>query len=419
LDKNRDDSGHGGETTVIRALSRADWLNRDRVLAWSGVLLTLEAILLVVTLLWSYGFFPSIGAPSPTDFVSFYAAGKLTLAGTPALSYVRSAHAAAETAAIGLGHPYVYFYYPPTFLLWCAPLALLPLRAAFLVFEASSLGAWLLVANRILREPGWTWIVPVLAYPAVIWTLFLGQNAFVTAALLGATTLLLDKRPIVAGITLGLICYKPQLALIAPIALAAGGFWKTFGAAALTVALCVFLSAILFGTGIWPEFITALKGSGAVYNSDVTLGTYITSYGAVRILGGSPALGWLIQLVVSSIAAGAVAWIWRRNSDSAVRSAALASGMLLSAPVALMYDMTLLMVAMAWLVRVGRDTGFLAWEKLTLAFCFLVPSMSLWMAQAFHVPIGPLAPGAILILCLVRAVRGNLATEKRRLTLPA
>jgi hypothetical protein len=407
---------------VIRGLSRADWLNRDRVIAWTGVLLTLEAILLVVTLLWSYGFFPSLGASNPTDFVSFYAAGKLTLAGTPALSYVRSAHAAAETAAIGLGHPYVYFFYPPTFLLWCAPLALLPLRAACLVFEASSLGAWLLVANRILREPGWTWIVPVLAYPAVIWTLFLGQNAFVTAALLGATTLLLDKRPIVAGITLGLICYKPQLALIAPIALAAGGYWKTFGAATLTVTLCVILSAMLFGTGIWPEFFAALKGSGSVYNGDVTLGTYITSYGAVRVLGGNPALGWLVQTAVSFIAAGAVAWIWHRKPRTAVQSAALASGMLLSAPVALMYDMTVLMVAMAWLVRDGRKTGFLAWEKLTLAFCFLVPSVSLVMAQAIRVPIGPLAPAAILILCLVRTVRGNFSTiseEMRRLTVPA
>src|SRR5215469_1963000 len=108
--------------SVIRAISRADWLTRDRILAWSGVLLTLEAIVLVVTALWSYGFFPRIGASSPNDFISFYAAGKLALAGTPALSYVQSAHAAAEIAAIGHDHSYVYFYYPPTFLLWCAPM---------------------------------------------------------------------------------------------------------------------------------------------------------------------------------------------------------------------------------------------------------------------------------------------------------
>lgn len=397
-----------GAIIVIRAISRADWLNRDRVLAWSGVLLTLEVAFLILAALWSYGFFPSAGAP-PTDFVSFYAAGKLALAGTPELSYVQSAHAAAEVAAIGHGHPYVYFYYPPIYLLWCAPFALLPLRAAFLAFEASSLGAWLVVANRILRLPGWAWCVPVLAYPAVIWTLFLGQNSFVTAVLLGLVTLQLDKRPITAGILLGAVCYKPQLALMAPIALAAGGYWRAFGAAALSVGFWIIVSAGLLGLDAWHDYLAALGGSGAVYNGQVTLGAYITPYGAVRVLGGSAVQGWVVHAVVSIVAAGAVAWIWHRRADVGVRSAALVSGMLLSAPVALMYDLTLLMIAMAWLVRVGRNTGFLAWEKLTLVFCFLVPLASLFVGQFLHVPLGPLAPAAILVLCLVRTARANSA----------
>jgi len=386
-------------------ISRADWLDRDRVLAWCGVLLTLEAVLLGVAALWSYGYFPSLGVSSPTDFVSFYAAGKLAALGTPGLSYVHGAHAAAEAAAIGPGHSYVYFYYPPTFLLWCMPLALLPLRGAFLVFEAASLGTWLLVAHHILRVRGWSWCVPVLAYPAVIWTLFLGQNAFVTAALFGATSLLLDKKPGVAGIMLGLICYKPQLALIAPIALAAGGHWRAFGTAALTVAFCVALSAALFGADIWNAYLTAFKASGEVYNGQVTLGTYITSYGAIRVLGGNAVMGWTIQAGISIITAALVAWIWRRNPDIAVRSAALAAGMLLSAPVALMYDLTLLMVGMAWLVRLGRNSRFLPWEKLALFFCFIVPLVSLFLAQTVHIPLGPLAPAAILALSLRRTIR--------------
>jgi Glycosyltransferase family 87 len=392
----------------MHMFARADWIHRDRVLAWSGALLTIEAALLALGAFWSYGAFPSVGASNPTDFVSFYAAGKLALSGSSTLSYVHTAHAAAEVAAIGYGHPYIYFYYPPTFLLWCASLALLPPLVAFLSFEALSLGAWIVITNRILRASGWRWIVPTLAYPAVGWTLFLGQNSLLTAALLGATTLLLDDRPILAGIMLGTICYKPDLALVAPIALAAGGHWRAFGAASLTVAFWIVLSIGLFGIHIWLDYWKALTGSAVVYNTRVTLWLYITPYGAVRVLGGGARLGWIIQAGIAGIAASMVAWIWRRNPGTAVRSAALASGMLLTAPIALMYDLMILMVAIAWLVRIGRKSGFLKWEKLILCFCFVVPLVSPLLGEKIHVPLGPLAPAAILALCLKRTVRPNL-----------
>ncbi len=74
-----------------------------------------------------------------TDFVSFYAAGRLAAAGTPALAYNRAAHYAAEAADEPAGSPYNYFYYPPIFLLPCAALVRLPYIAAFLLFEAATL----------------------------------------------------------------------------------------------------------------------------------------------------------------------------------------------------------------------------------------------------------------------------------------
>jgi hypothetical protein len=79
--------------------------------------------------------------------------------------------------------------------------------------------------------------------------------------------------------------------------------------------------------------------------------------------------------------------------------------MLLTAPLALMYDLLLLTVSIAWLVRTGTATGFLPWEKLVLFFCFIVPLVSRYLGQATHIPLGPLAPAAVLAVCLVRTAR--------------
>jgi hypothetical protein len=292
------------------------------------------------------------------------------------------------------------------YLLWCAPLALLPYMAGFVLFQAATLGAWLVVMRRILCSPDWGWCVPMLAYPAVFWTLGLGQNSFLTAALLGATTVLLDERPLVAGVLLGMLCYKPHLALLAPVALAAGGRWRTFGAAAVTVAALVGLSVALFGIDTWRDYLMALAGSQAVYETgQIDLAGFVTPYGAARVLGAGAGAGRVLQGAAFLLAAAAVGWIWRRDPGPAERSAALAAGILLSIPLALVYDMMLLTVAIGWLVRAGRGSGFLPWEKLVLVFCFLVPLVSRHFGQATHIPLGPLAPAALLALCLVRTMK--------------
>ena len=390
-------------------LSRADWLDRDRIIAWGGMLLAFETLFLGFMVLWHHDVFVPVDPPSSTDFVSFYGAGKLALAGTPALVYNQIAHAAAEVAATSPGIPYQFFFYPPVYLFWCIPLALPSFMTGFVLFQAVTLGAWLLVMGRILCSPGWAWCVPMLAYPAAFWTLGVGQNAFLTAALLGGMTLLLDKRPIGAGVLLGMLCYKPHLALLAPAALAAGGRWRTFGAAAVTLAACVGLSVALFGVDTWRAYLNALAGSQAVYESgQIDLAAFVTPYGAARVLGAGARAAQVLQAVASVLVAITVGWIWRRDRGPAERSAALAAGTLLSVPLALIYELTLLTVAIAWLVRAGRATGFLPWEKLVMLFCFLVPLVSRHLGQATHIPIAPLAPAALLALCLVRTLRARL-----------
>ena len=359
--------------------------------------------------------FSHLSTPLATDFVSFYAAGRQALAGAASQVYAHMAHHAAEEAATAPGMPYVYFYYPPIYLIWCELLALPPEPAAFFLFQAASLSAWLLTMRSILRVEGWSWLLPpppppILAFPAVFFTLLTGQKAFVITALLAALTILVDKRPVLAGVMLGSMCFGLHLVLLVPVALAAGGYWRTFVSASVTVIAWVAISIALFGGDIWRDYVNLLASSGAVYEGGlVDLNTYVTSYGAVRVSRRRSCPGACRpsrrHAAGKSSPSG---WIWRRKPELAIRSAALAAGMLLSAPIALMYDLLLLTVSIAWLVRLGRRTGFLPWEKLTLFFCFFVPLVSRYLSQGLHIPLG-----AWLLAAVPRA--GVLAEDPPRI----
>ena len=95
--------------------------------------------------------------------------------------------------------------------------------AAFLVFEAATLILYLIVVRRTVGERSFTALVPLLAFPAVFQTLGLRQNTFLTAALFGAGTIDIDRRPVIAGLFFGALCDDPHLGLLVPLALLAGG----------------------------------------------------------------------------------------------------------------------------------------------------------------------------------------------------
>jgi hypothetical protein len=71
----------------------------------------------------------------------------------------------------------------------------------------------------------------VMAAPAVMINLVSGQNGAFSAAILAGGLMLLDRRPVLAGLLLGLLCYKPQLAVLVQVALVASGRWRTAFAA--------------------------------------------------------------------------------------------------------------------------------------------------------------------------------------------
>jgi alpha-1,2-mannosyltransferase len=395
---------------LIDGARHARWLTRERIIAGGQALLLIELTILVLLALWQHGVITDQISRTSSDFVSFYAAGKLALAGTPALAYDQAAHFLTEQRFTVEGAPYQFFFYPPVFMLLFAPLALLPYYLAFYVFEIATLAAFLFTMRRIVREPGWLWAGPVLAFPAIFWTFGLGQNAFLTAALFGGFTLSINRRPALAGVLLGLLCYKPHFGLLAPIGLACGGHWRAFLAAGATVACLVMLSVALFGVDTWQAYLSAFAGSDAVYASGrIDYAGIVTPFGAARLLGFAPSASYLVQAVITGCMALLVAVTWWRRPGQSLSAATLLSATLLAVPLALLYDKLLLLVAIGWLARDARRNGFLPWEKTVLLAVWLGSMAEYAIGSAFNLPLGPLISFAILLLALRRVERAMVA----------
>jgi len=379
-------------------------LDRDRVLAYCRILLAVEIAVFLFLVAGTHGLIVPLTGPTSTDFLSFYAAGDLADAGTPQLVYDQAAHEAAEQRITAPGVE--YRYYPPVFLLLCAALARLPYLAAFIAFEAATFALYLIVMRRILAGRGWAVVIPILAFPPLFWVLGLGQNSFLTAALFGAGTLWTDRRPILAGLCFGALCYKPHFGLLVPVALLAGCHWRVLGAAFGSAAALCALSLILFGWETWHGFFAAAAVSHATYESGrINLGALVTPFFGVLLAGGTPQAACIAQIAATLGAGSFVAIVWRRGLALPIRAAALTAATLVAIPVALMYDLMLAGIAAAWLVR--DPAGLVGREKVVLAALFVLAMISPGLAEALHLPFGPIVALSLLALTAVRTLPGR------------
>jgi alpha-1,2-mannosyltransferase len=387
-------------------------LERRRLYLLCRILLVVEVTLFLFLAAGTHGLIVPLPKPTSTDFVSFYAAGTLADAGSPELAYDRAAHFAAEERATQPGIVYNFFYYPPVFLLLCAALARLPYILAFVVFEAATLGFYLFVMHRILLERGWSVLAPLLAFPPVLWTIGLGQNGFLTAGLFGAATLLVDRRPMIAGLLFGALCIKPHFALLVPVALVAGGRWRAFAAAIGGAACLCLLSLIVFGWPTWYAFLTAAAGSRDVYASGrIPFGGFVTPFGAAMLVGASRAFAGTLQAGATLVAAGLVAWVWRRALPLPIRAASLASATLVAVPLALFYDLVLAGVAAAWLLKGAGKYGLPEWGKLGLVGLYVLSLNPRGIAAAWQLPLGPFIAVALMALTIAAALRDTSARD--------
>jgi hypothetical protein len=341
------------------------------------------------------------GRGLPTDFVNVWAAGRMALAGEAAGAYDWPTHKAMEVMA--LGHPfdgYFGWHYPPTFLFVAAALALLPYIAAHTLWSFGTFAVYLAGTRGIVGErAGW---MLAAAFPAVLGNFVAGQNGFLSAALLGGALLMLVERPILAGTLLGILTFKPHLGLLVPIALIAGGHWRAFVSAGTVAALLTVASAAAFGIDAWLAFVANIGHTSQAFLSDgwADWGKLQTAFGLTRVFGGPESVAWTIQAIVALVAAIAVFSVWRDRVGYDIKAAALATGALAATPYLYMYDLVVLAVPLAFLLRSARATGFLSYEQAGIGLAGL-------LVLIFPLLTAPVGFAAVVVVAMLVARRAR------------
>ena len=200
----------------------------------------------------------------------------------------------------------------------------------------------------------------LLLCPAAAFTVCLGQNTFVTCALLLAGFGTVRRRPILGGALLGIVTYKPQLCLMVPVALIAARQWKALAAAAGAALLLAAASVALFGIEPWRAWIALMTEPNAVYTQWETIarinGQSIYTY--TSLLDESAALANFVQAAAAVGAAGCVFWCYRRPMADDLRLAVLLAATILAAPHVIDYDTLLLGIAATLFFVRGYADGF-------------------------------------------------------------
>jgi alpha-1,2-mannosyltransferase len=397
---------------IWQALRSGEWLTASRVRAYCLILLAFAGLAVIGWIALSHDLVDRNGKPIGTDFSSFYAAGALALEGRAADAYNMALHHAREQQLFGPDTPFYSWLYPPSFFLVAAPLALLPYALALAAWQGLTFAFYLAVIGAILRPArqqhgaiGRLWLPVATAFPAVFINLGHGQNGFLSAGLLGAALVALPRRPLVAGVLFGLLSYKPQFALVIPLALVAGRQWRTVFSAAVTVIVLVGASAVLFGLDAWTAFFASTEISRKVLLEEGNVGfeKLQSTFAAIRLWGGGVTSAYMAQTAVSVLTVAATAWAWYAGRDYAIKAALLIAATALASPHVLDYDLMLLAPALAFFVAARPDARFGDYEISLLAFVWIAPLLSRSIAGVSYIPLGLFAELAFCALVLRRA----------------
>jgi alpha-1,2-mannosyltransferase len=337
------------------------------------------------------------------DYVSFYAAARLALEGHPERAYDWSSQREmqrqiTESVKGGDGYrEYAIFPYPPTYLTILTPFASVPYRLSLFAWLGLTAAVYLAAVYSITRS--WRSLVFAAAYPVALAIIIYGQNAFLTAGLIGLALSKLNTRPWMAGVLVGVLSFKPQLGLAFPLVLFASGRWVAFFSAALTAVASVALSIVLFGTKTWEAMlgVSALNRSMLLDQGGVDFAQIETLFGALRYFDVSIGLAYTAQGALACLVAIALIWLWRSAVEYEFKAAGCIAATLLMTPFILPYDLLAVIPAVAFLVRRALRDGFRPYERAVLVLVILSPVASV---LAVRTPVFLAGPLGLLLLFL-------------------
>src|SRR5579859_49088 len=320
------------------------WFSEARLTLYLAGVLLVYADLVVMAYFHHWWFISAEGKPAAADFVFLWAGGHLAMQGQAAAVYDWMAIKNAEIAILGHSFSgYFAWLHPPMLLLVVAPLSLLPYMPSWFLWDAVTALFFVWAISRIHRHR--TSLLISLSAPASLWCASIGQDGFLTAGLIAATLAYLEDNPVLAGVFLGLLTYKPHFGVAFPFVLLLTGRWRAFASASVTTLVFAGVSLLVFGTDTWVAFL----GSMAKTTDFLLIGgprwTMLQSiYAYAHGLTGKDSIAWVAHVAVALGVIAIMIWAWRQPISYDVKAALLGTAALLVPPYVFAYDTVILAV---------------------------------------------------------------------------
>ena len=257
------------------------------------------------------------------DFTFYVAAARIGVSrGWPSIYDLSIQQTELDAIGSGIKVAELARYISPPPVAWLAlPLVPLPYEVGYWMWSALLLIA--LVWTWYLAAPGGPWrlvhLAAAIAWLPVIYGLQLGQPAlFVALGVAGCYVLLQAGRPFWAGMALGALALKPQLAFLVPAALLLSGRTRAFWGSVVALGVLAGASALALGPSGIADYEARLNFAASVpVNRELTLAPLIGNLAVTRAIQFAIAL-WALFL----------AFRFRRRGNEWVLVPALVGGML-------------------------------------------------------------------------------------------
>lgn len=330
------------------------------------------------------------GFPIGHDFVNLWVGARAALGGHPSSVFAFAAYQAQLRAIFG-SVPAHDWSYPPHLFLFIWPLGLLPYLWAYAAWSVAGLAVYLYAATRGGADR--RALLFLAAAPAALMNIFDGQNGFFLSGAMIGGLLLMDRRPLVAGVLFALLTLKPQLGLVVPVMLLASGRWRVLASAVAATLVLFLATGFVFGFSIWSDYareVLPLQRTIMDVEGGVAPAMMPTVFIGMRMIGVPLALAYAVQLGATMAALAAVGWTYARKRDAVLSQALFATAVFLATPYAFSYDMPML----AWAILRLRARADQSKTDTLL-------NLALWLLPVAMIPLGLHAiPGACVILAV-------------------
>ncbi len=339
-----------------------------------------------------------MGRPMGSDFVEFYAAGRLANQHQPTLIYDVQAFSRLQHQVVPEMSPTQMhvFGYPPVVAELFRPFALVSYRWAYCAWLAFSLtlyatGLWLLFRDRACAAYRRTAFLLALSAPMYTLETWIGGQLSV----LGFFAVVLfvccfEKRWLVlAGLALGLATYKPSLVAIPAAMMIVGGCWRMLAGLSASSALMILGSlatAGLKGLELWIERLRVFSAFATSNEAILRRTKYVDLNSFFAILLGASSAERALATVATSAAFLILGWAWWRcrHAPHDVQRylwAATLTWTLMINVYAPVYDTILLVPAAALVARslAGRNRR----EQMSLQVWLIALWLLPWLTQSW------------------------------------